>query len=117
MNKKILLIGVAACLPLMAAADDNLKLDKQLNGLDITTAIEGSTDSGGGQGASSGPAALKITNNGDVAAKCLIKPDPAEAAQGNSPSMTIEPGKSAVLPVRGKYSGAPISATLVCNPA
>ncbi|WP_297833478.1 hypothetical protein [Pseudomonas sp.] len=114
MNRfSFLLVSVVVCLPLLANADD-LLMDKHLNGLKIDAGMEGNSDSGG-QSASGALQALKLTNNDSVAVICMLKPGPAESSDAQSPPAVMAPGESATLRVEGKYTGAPLKASLECH--
>jgi hypothetical protein len=118
MNKKIrLLCSVAACYSLAAMAD-GVDLEKDFSGLNIQVEIVGSGSDGGGTGstASSGPQALKVSNNDKVAVSCELQPGAAEAQDSTAPAAIIEPGKYGTLRVPGKYTGAPLKAKLLCKP-
>lgn len=115
MNRNsFLLVGLIACLPVLAMAADDLLMDKQLDGLKVDSTLEGGGDSGG-QNAGGSVQALKLTNNDSVAVVCRLKPGPAEATDTESPPAVMAPGESATLRVEGKYTGAPLKATLVCH--
>jgi hypothetical protein len=98
---------------MLAMADDVL-MDKHFNGLKIDAAMEGSSDSGG-QNAGGSIQALKLTNNDTVAVVCMLKPGPAESSDAQSPPAVMAPGESALLRVEGKYTGAPLKASLDCH--
>lgn len=109
MNINILMFcSMAACLPLTAMAE-GLDLNKELNGLDIKTELVG-----GGAGASSGPQALKVSNDSNVTVTCELRSGPAETQEATPSRVNIKPGKHATLEVPGKYSEAPLAATLHC---
>jgi hypothetical protein len=118
MNKKLLLLcGVTTCISLAAMAD-GVDLEKELNGLNIQVDVIGTGSDGGGTGstASSGPQALKVSNNDKVVVSCKLQPGAAESQDTTAPAASIEPGKYATLRVPGKYTGAPLTAKLLCKP-
>ncbi|MDB6144676.1 MAG: hypothetical protein JWP80_3720 [Pseudomonas sp.] len=115
MNRKsFLLVSVIACLPVLAMAADDMLMDKQLNGLQIDSELQGGSDSGG-QNAGGTVQLLKLTNRDTVTAVCSLKPGPAESNDAESPPAVMAPGETATLRVEGKYTGAPLKAVLLCH--
>lgn len=113
MNRKsLLLLSTLICLPMLVMADD-VRMDKHLNGLKVSAAVEGSGDSGG-QDAGGSVQALKLTNNDTVAVVCVLRPGPAESGS-QSPPAVMAPGESATLRLQGKYDGAPVEEMLQCH--
>lgn len=114
MNKKSLLI-VSVLLGFSAAAmAEDLDMSKQLNGLKVTSELMGGGDSGG-QTSGGGTQALRLTNQDSVTVVCVLQPGPAEASDSMSPPAVMQPGESATLRVDGKYTGAPLQASLQCK--
>lgn len=116
MNKSsLMLCSLALCLPLSATAD-GLDLKKELNGLDIEARMVGP-----GEGGSAGNTAtrttqmLQLRNNSDARVTCELRPGAAENQNDASSPVTIEPGGEATMPVPGKYTDAPLQATLHCK--
>ncbi|WP_150304365.1 hypothetical protein [Pseudomonas saliphila] len=115
MKKIATTLGLLACLPLAAFAQD-IELDKELNGLDIETEIIGdSTATAPGPGAAAGTQVLQVTNNSDSTVTCQLDPGPAETAASESPMASIKAGESAVLRLDGSYASATMRAKLICS--
>ncbi|SDS92030.1 MULTISPECIES: hypothetical protein [Pseudomonadaceae] len=115
MKKIATTLGLLACLPFVAFAQD-IELDEELNGLDIETKIIGdSTATTPGPGGTAGTQVLQVTNNGDSSVTCQLDPGPAETAASESPMTPIKAGASAVLRLDGSYASATMRAKLICN--
>lgn len=116
MNKSsLMLCSLALCLPLSAAAD-GLDLKKELNGLDVEAKMVGPGDGGSaGNTATSTTQMLQLSNKSDVSVTCELRPDAAENQDDASSPVTLEPGGQATMPVPGKYTDAPLQATLHCK--
>ncbi|QIB51451.1 MULTISPECIES: hypothetical protein [Pseudomonas] len=115
MKKIAATLGLLACLPLAAFAE-NIELDKELNGLDIETKIVGDdTATTPGPGGAVGTQVLQVTNNSDSTVTCQLNPGPAETAASESPMTPIKAGASAVLRLDGSYASATMRAKLICK--
>ena len=115
MKKIAATLGLLACMPLAAFAQD-IKLDKELNGLDIETQVIGdSTATAPGPGGTASTQVLQVTNNSDSTVTCQLDPGPAETAASESPMAPIKAGESATLRLDGSYASATTRAKLICN--
>lgn len=114
---RLLIGGLAACLPLLAMADG--ELTEHLNGLQVETATSPLTaqdNTGSGPVTGNATLVLKLTNHETQAVDCEVDPGPT-AADPQVQRVSLEPGESATLRVDARASGATSDGKLTCTPA
>lgn len=118
MNKFLLIGGLAACLPLLATADEDMQ--KELNGLNIETslsAVASQNNAGTTTAPGDGTHLLKVTNHSDQIVECHVQPGASDNPDPLGERATLQPGKGATLRVDARSTGNSIDAKLVCVPA
>ncbi|MBA1201797.1 hypothetical protein G7009_08490 [Pseudomonas capeferrum] len=114
-NRNFMLCVFAAFLPLSAGAAE-VEMEKNFNGLDITTQIAGDNSSGPGS-SMSGLQVMKVTNNTSSQVRCELEAGPAEASDSVPGPVMIKPHESATLRLPGSYASATFKAKLTCDKA
>jgi hypothetical protein len=114
---RLLIGGLAACLPLLALADTELQ--EHLNGLQVetvTSPLTAQDNTGSGPVTGNGTLVLKLTNHETQAVECEVDPGPA-ATEPQLQKVSLAPGESATLRVDSRASGNTSDAKLTCTPA
>lgn len=118
MNKFLLIGGLAACMPLLANADE--AMHEELNGLNIETSLSpvaSNNNAGSTTATGDGTHVLKVTNHSDQVVECRVQPGPSDSPDPLGDRATLQPGKGATLKVDARSTGNSIDAKLVCMPA
>jgi hypothetical protein len=114
---RLLIGGLAACLPLLSMADG--ELTEHLNGLQVETSTSPLTaqdNTGTGPVTGNATLVLKLTNHETQAVDCEVDPGPT-AADPQVQRVSLEPGESATLRVDARAAGATSDGKLTCTPA
>jgi hypothetical protein len=109
--------GLAACLPLLALADGEIR--EQLNGLQVETSSSPMTaqdNTGSGPVTGNATLVLKLTNRDTQTVECRVDPGPI-ATDTQEQRVRLAPGESATLRVDSHASGQQSDASLTCTPA